>query len=285
MKSSLSHLPKIKQEQILQIAAIIKEVANPEKIILYGSYANGNYVEHRYTGRDGILYEYISDYDFLVVTKENRMKDYELEDIITSRTQQYKVPINLQIHEVEYINKGLEFGQYFFYDIIKEGISLYENNYIQFAEPRVLTTSEMREISQRYFDRWFTSGSDFLDTAIFDLQQKKYKTGAFILHQSTENFYNAVLLVFTGYKPKTHSLYKLRKQAKLLSEELFYIFPIETDKREKSLFDLLKRGYIDARYKEDYIITKEELTILIERVTQMQEIVKRVCKEKISSLD
>lgn len=42
MKTSLSHLPEIKQKQILQIAEVIKEVAAPEKIVLLGSYAKGN---------------------------------------------------------------------------------------------------------------------------------------------------------------------------------------------------------------------------------------------------
>ena len=142
MKSSLSHLPKIKQEQILQIVEIIKEVATPEKIILFGSYAKGTYKEHRYTGKDGILYEYISDYDFLVVTKENKIQDYELDEIITNRTQQFKIPINLEIHEIEYINKGLEFGQYFFSDIVKEGILLYNTGNMNFADARELTVSE-----------------------------------------------------------------------------------------------------------------------------------------------
>ena len=90
--------------------------------------------------------------------------------------------------------------------------------------------------------------------------------------------------VFTGYKPKTHNLYKLRKQAKNLSEELFLIFPVETDKIEKNLFDLLKRGYIDARYKTDYVITEQELIILIERIQKMQKIVEEICMEKITTL-
>ena len=74
MKTSLSYLPKIKQDQILQVVDIIKEVVNPEKIILFGSYAKDSYVEHRYQGKDGILYEYISDYDFLVVTKNTDIR-------------------------------------------------------------------------------------------------------------------------------------------------------------------------------------------------------------------
>ena len=104
------------------------------------------------------------------------------------------------------------------------------------------------------------------------------------MHQAAESFYYATLLVFTGYKPKSHNLYKLRKQAKHLSEELFLLFPIESNKVEKNLFDLLKRGYIDARYKIDYIITKEELTILIERIKMMKLVVEKICQKKIESL-
>jgi len=101
------------------------------------------------------------------------------------------------------------------------------------------------------------------------------------LHQVTESLYYATLLVFTGYKPKTHNLFKLRKHAKHLSEELFLLFPVETSKTENNLFDLLKRGYIDARYKEDYTITEEELSILIERISRMQLLVSSICNNKI----
>lgn len=77
MKTSLSYLPQIKQDQILQVVNIIKDVAHPEKIILFGSYAKGIYLEHRYTGKDGTRYEYISDYDFLIVTKSSTLPAYE----------------------------------------------------------------------------------------------------------------------------------------------------------------------------------------------------------------
>lgn len=283
MKTSLNHLPQSKREQILEIVGIIREVVAPEKIILFGSYAKGKYVQHRYTGKDGILYEYISDFDFLVVTRNNTVNEYELEDIVNSRTQHFKQPINLQIHEIDYINEGLEFGQYFFTDIVKEGVLLYDTDIVHFAESRELNPTEEKEIAQRYFDIWFSGGLGFLKTAQFNLEEGQYKIGVFILHQAAESFYYTTLLVFTGYKPKTHNLYKLRKQAKHLSEELFLLFPIETSKEEKNLFDLLKRGYIDTRYKADYVITKEELTTLLERVQQMQSIVEGICKEKIAA--
>ncbi|MES2006394.1 MAG: hypothetical protein V4450_17890 [Bacteroidota bacterium] len=89
MKTSLNHLPLGKRNQILEIVDIVKEVISPEKIFLFGSYAKGKYVEHRYTGKDGILYEYISNFDFLVVARESNIKEYELEDIVNSRTRHF----------------------------------------------------------------------------------------------------------------------------------------------------------------------------------------------------
>ena len=283
MKTTLEHLPEAKQKQILKIVDIIKEVVHPEVIILFGSYAKGTYVEHRYTAKDGITYDYISDYDFLVVTKNNPEKTYVQENKIMDQADKYKPPVNLEIHEIDYINKGLEWGEYFWVDILKEGILLYDKETVKFAEPRELTASEKREKAQRYFDTWFRQAEEFIKTAKFNLKEGIFKIGAFQLHQATESLYYATLLVFTDYKPKTHNLWKLRKKSKSYSEELFFVFKTETDKHEEHLFDLLKRGYIDARYRTDYIITEQELATLIDRVSIMKPIVEKICKEKIES--
>lgn len=284
MKTSLSHLPENNQHEIRRIAEIIKELADPEMIILFGSYAKGTYTEHTYTGRDGIRYEYISDYDLLVVTKEAQEKSYELEDKITNRSRMYRSAVNMEIHDIAYINQGLEIGQYFFSDIVREGIVLFDKGTLEFTKPRQLTPTEEKELSQRNFDKWFNRGVEFLIDAGNAFNRESLPKGAFELHQSAESFYYTVLLVFTGYKPKTHNLGKLRKQSKELSEELYLIFPAENNKKEKHLFDLLKRGYVDARYRDDYFITKDELSTLIDRIKEMQEVVDRICKEKIRQL-
>jgi HEPN domain-containing protein/predicted nucleotidyltransferase len=283
MKTSLSYLPQIKQDQILQIVNIIKEVVNPEKIILFGSYAKNTFVEHKYNGKDGIRYEYISDYDFLIVTKDSNSKTYELDEQISSKVPNRYPELNLEIHELDYINEGLEFGQYFFSDIAKEGILLFDSGRFEFSEPKELTNAEKKVIAQRYFDIWFPKGKSFLAIVISYGLKDDLKIAAFLLHQAAESFYYSTLLVFTEYKPKTHNLRKLRKQAKILSQELFLLFPIETDKLEKHYFDLLRRGYIDARYRIDYSITENELLEIIERVKKMEIIVAKICEEKIDS--
>jgi len=89
-----------------------------------------------------------------------------------------------------------------------------------------------------------------------------------------------------GYKPKTHNLQKLRNYAKHISTNLYTIFRTpSSDEREFHLFDLLKRGYIDARYKLDYHITAEELQTFIEKVTRMQGIVEKICKDRIERIE
>lgn len=284
MKSSLAHLPEHNQREILRIVEIIKEVANPEKIILFGSYAKGTFTEHTYTGRDGIRYEYVSDYDLLVVTKEAKEKSYELEDKVVNRSRMYRSAVNMEIHDIDYINEGLEVGQYFFTDILKEGIVLHDNGTVQFSEPRKLTPSEEKEIARQYFEKWHPKGNSFLKL-ISHIEDDQLNDGAFLSHQVAESFYYTILLVFTGYKPKTHNLGKLRKQAKELSEELYLLFPAESNKKEKHIFDLLKRGYVDARYRDDYFITREELTTLIDRLNEMRDVVERICKDKIDSIN
>jgi len=246
MKTSLDHLPVNKQAEIQRVSQIIQDVVHPEMIILFGSYAKGKYVEHRYVS-EGITYEYISDYDFLIVTKDNPEKAFDQESRIMDLTERFNPPVNLEIHEIDYINKGLEWGEYFWVDIVKEGVLLYDKHTVTFSEPRELTNAEKKEKAQRYFDTWFPQASTFLKGSNFYRNEGDFKIGTFLLHQATESLYYATLLVYTDYKPKTHNLWKLRKKAKPYSEDFFHVFRAETDKKEKNLFELLKQGYIVDR--------------------------------------
>lgn len=283
MKTSLSHLPENKQHEIQRIAEITREVVDPEMIILFGSYAKNNWVEDRYTDKHGTRYEYISDYDLLVVTKNNPEKTYTQESLIMDRVDRYKPPVNLEIHAVDYINKGLEEGEYFFTDIVREGIILYDKNSVQFTAPRELTPQEKKEKAQRYFDMWFPQATEFIIDGRNAFDRGSLKKAAFELHQAAESLYYATLLVFTDYKPKTHNLWKLRKKTKPISKELFQLFRAETDNYEEHLFDLLKRGYVDARYRTDYEITRDELAAILQKISAMAPLVETLCRDRIAS--
>ncbi len=285
MKPSFDQLPPQKQNEIRRIVEVIKQVVDPEMVILFGSYAKGTHVDNRYVS-DGILYEYISDYDFLVVTKNNEERATTQELQIMQQTEDIEPAVNLEIHEIDFINKGWEWGNYFWVDIVKEGWVLFDKKTVQFAEPKVLTLEEKKQKAQQYFDTWYPAGIRKLEGAVFYQTKGKdcFRDSVFMLHQATECLFYAMLLVFTDYKPKIHNLWKLRKKAKPFSEDLFLVFRAETDKNEKRLFELLKQGYIEARYDPIFNITDDDLKILVDKVSIMIPIVEKSCKEYISAL-
>lgn len=280
----MQHIPQAQQDEVLEIVEIIKEIVDPEMIILFGSYARGKFVFDKYRDKYGTVQEYVSDIDILVITKDITKDEYDIDIKIKARTEHLKPAVSLQFSEIDYINEGLEFGQYFYSDIIKEGILLFDKGTVTLSSKRELTPQEEKAKAQHYYDIWFKGGTENIIDAKSIFNRGNYKKAAFELHQAAEKFYYTVLLVFTGYKAKIHNLYKLRKQAASYSEELFQFYPLEKNKEEWVLFDLLKRGYIEARYEEEYEITKQQLEALIERIEKMEVIVDRICKEKIDSL-
>jgi uncharacterized protein len=282
MNTSLSHLPKEKQDLINYLVKVIVERIDPEKIILYGSYATGKWVEDEYM-EDGRQYDYKSDYDFLVITKEGeRRSDHEVQEIVEHRSG-LNTNVSAITHDIGYVNGKLSDGQYFFSDIQKEGILLYDAGNIALAEKRNLSAEEKKKIAQEDFDAWFISAKEFLKTAEYSLQENNLKIAAFLLHQSAERTYNTTILVFRGYKPKTHNLEKLLRYAKHFSKDLSLVFPRNNDD-EKHLFELLRKGYVEARYDKSYTITRDEVQILITRLTKMQTITEEICKQKILSI-
>jgi HEPN domain-containing protein len=161
---------------------------------------------------------------------------------------------------------------------------LYSSGRVPLPEIKELNLKERKYYAQKDFDNWFESANNFFTTYELCLQKEMFKNAAFELHQATERFYTAVLLTFTGYKPKLHDLEKLGIRVQTLSNEFKDIFPKETQK-EKDLFDLLKRAYVEARYNMSYEVTKEELEYLAERVKLLQATTEKACKEKIESFE
>ena len=66
MKASLSHLPQEKRAELKAIATEIRqEVADVVMIVLFGSYARGDWKDESYVDQD-VFYQYRSDLDILV---------------------------------------------------------------------------------------------------------------------------------------------------------------------------------------------------------------------------
>ena len=183
-------------------------------------------------------------------------------------------------HSAGFINKELRAGGYFFTDVIKEGIVLYDSGEVTLEKSGQVDPIAVRERAKEEFEHWFRSANSFFIDFYHAFERADYSIAAFHLHQTTERLYTALLLAFTGYKGKTHDLDELGKTASVISKEFLSAFPMDSrDHIER--YHLLKKAYIDARYKKSYSITKEDLEYLSGRVIILRDLVERVCRERL----
>ena len=284
MRKSLSHLPKHKRDELKRVTEIIRdECPTVLMIVLFGSHARGDWVEDRHV-EDGILHEYVSDFDILVIVRSYKIaNNTDTWRRVEARAHRLvHTWTNLIVESIERVNKALAHGQYFFSDIKKEGVLLYDSGEFKLARARKLDPRERRGLARAHFEQWFTSAKVFRTTSVFNMKRREYKNAAFELHQAVERFYAAVLLVFTNYKPRIHDLEKLSHMVAGQDSAFLTVFPKATPE-EKECFDLLKRAYVEARYNPAYKITKAQLEYLAERVRKLQRLTKKICEAKIES--
>jgi hypothetical protein len=288
MKSSLKHLPEENQKQILEFVKIIKQVS-PAMVILHGSFATGKQ-QHDFSMEGNALTEYNSDYDFLVIMKDGEeIRDNSLTERLNNRFHQ-SGPVDIIVHDIHQVNRSLERGHYFFRQVVEDGVLLYDSGEVKLSQPRELSVTELKEVSQEYYDYWFSLSQKHFEVAILYYEKAvkeddRFNFSMYNLFLAAEGLYTTVALVFTGYKPKTHNLDKLKKYTKSISEEFDAVFPKNPkDRYDAELFDLLKRSYVGAKYKMDFYIPQKDLERLISKVKELQAIVEKICKQKIATL-
>ncbi|QUD90687.1 HEPN domain-containing protein [Phenylobacterium montanum] len=299
MKTELDHLPEAKRRELQRVVEILfaefqdaialgtqahKKQGRILKVILYGSYARGDWVDDPVGG-------YKSDYDLLVVVNHDRLTDMveywaKAEDhLMREMTIDHRLtaPVSLIVHTLSDVNAQLKRGRPFFVDIVRDGIALYEAPGHEFVHPEPLSPEEALKEAQGYFDEWFPSADEFLVHGLDAVSRGWAKKAAFELHQASERLFHCALLVLTLYSPRAHKLNFLRSQAEQLDTRLIAAWP-RRSKFEQRCFELLRRAYVEARYSPQYKITTDELTWLGERVTALQALVKQVCEDRLDVL-
>jgi len=292
MNNKLDHLPASRRKHLAYIVSVLRDeleqvtgFANGKKkhskilkIILYGSYATGKWVNDPAHG-------YVSDYDILVILNRSELvEEYKIWNAAEDRIELHiRPPFSLIIHTLSEVNDALAKGQYFFTDIKREGIVLYETDQRELAEASNLTPQEYKVIAEKHYGQWFESAKNFYEIFNMTLGKGFIKEAAFQLHQAAERFYACLLLVLTNYKPNTHNLIRLNAMAVSQDTRITEVFP-QDKKIYRRRFRLLKQAYVDARYSEHYEITQEELLWCAERVQLLQQLTENLCKEKINAV-
>ena len=297
MKTSLEHLPERKQRELARIVGIIQEEfadlversksdAKKDgrifKIILFGSYARGTWVDEPHTSKG-----YRSDFDILVIVSNKELADPKYWDKPTDRLmwdKEIETPVSLIVHGAREISNFLQEGQYFFSDIRRDGIALYELDDRELAEPKSLTMQQAHEVAKKHFSARSRTAEFFVKHVLYGLKDGDWKETAFMLHQSIEQAYSTLLLTLTNYSPASHNLKFLRGLAEGQDIRLAEAWPRDHH-RYQSWFNTLNEAYVKARYSDHYEITEEALTWLTARTSILYDLVNTVCKEHIARLE
>ncbi len=141
-------------------------------IILFGSYARGDWTQDIYQ-REHVTYSYQSDLDLMLVLKKGKYAGYQetnLQYKIEDRLEKklaidiMKDPsVTLVLEQITRVNEQLDKGQYFFSDVIKEGVLLYDTGEFTLSAIKKLPWEERRKIAKEDYQSWYTRASWFLD--------------------------------------------------------------------------------------------------------------------------
>lgn len=275
----LSYLPEKKVEDLEIITQKIIDTGRAEIIVLFGSYARGDFKEKR-----GITKGKKSDYDILVITSDfpNRR---ELRSELREIFKDIGITVQLLVEYIEFVNSNLEERHYFFTDIKREGKILFDSGKHELADSKELTPTRRREMAEGDFKAWYSRAKDFWRHVQYDVKDGAFQIASFSLQQVVEMCYTAIEMVFNHYNPYEHNLDILRDRAVLFDGRINDAFPYETSEQQ-DLFDNLNFAYIGGRYRseEEFPVTEEQLDYWSKEAKKLLDLTETICKERIECL-
>lgn len=276
---TLEHLPRQRRAHLQDVVRVIRESVPVEMIILFGSYAYGDWVEDPEAG-------YVSDFDILVIVESaTSAADHAFWENLQHRARSLPgdILVNVIAHDIHDVNRQLEKGSDFFREIVEDGIVLYDSGRHSLPThlgPRAGDSPDGPDARARFHwhfqraNRWL---EDF-DTEMHGRGDLNF--AAFKLHQAAEAYFKTVLRTLTGAQLKQHDLHALGYRCSELNPAFRDILP-RSNAEEKQRLRLLDRAYRDARYEMSYNITRQDLEILAVHVRALGKLVEAVCRESL----
>ena len=291
MKKSIAFLPKKNREDLKYLVELILDkIPLCEMIILYGSYARGTYVSYDEREEFGIPTSFKSDYDILVINSawsydkiENKLAS--VRNIYDKRgDHRYRVPVQFIHDSIKKVNEDLKYSRYFYTELKRDGIMLYNRGKNKLARRKPLKFGEIKKQGEEYFGEKYAKARLFMEQAVFMYDKEEYVMSSFNLHQACENLFNAIMLTFTLKNDKEHNLEELFKASRGYAPELIRVFPVGNEEEER-LFKILVCSYIEARYNPEFKVSREDVEDLMVKVEKFEEVTKQVCERRIKEYE
>ncbi|WP_316797935.1 hypothetical protein [Pedobacter frigidisoli] len=121
--------------------------------------------------------------------------------------------------------------------------------------------------TEAYLNMIFARINDFMETATELIKSNKLTLAAFMLHQSCEQLYRLVGLVFWGKEIRSHQLPDLRKTVSFYFPEVRQIFH-EKERKELQYLALLQSSYLGFRYEDDFSVELNDVVYMRDKLVE-----------------
>ncbi|MEE8059805.1 MAG: HEPN domain-containing protein [Pseudomonadales bacterium] len=291
LNTSQENLPQYIREELAEIVRICKQNEHYcEKILmiwLFGSYARGEEINDVNIRHDGVMTEYQSDLDILVIlkNKHNSARRHTRNGLDNKfrKSPLIKRSVHVLIEGLKHFKESLRLQRYWYADILREGIVLLNENNQQFEKSSPLTQDEQWNEAVFHYEKHANHVTSAKNGFGFYYQSEEYPAAIHTLHQLTERLTSIYLLVFTNYLPRTHDLIDLTRRMGVIDTQIKNIFP-QKGEEDFKLFVLLNRAYVDARYEPNYHIEPEKIDVMMEWVAEFHRWVIPECLAKIDNI-
>lgn len=289
MKTSIDHLSEDIQNRLEKLVGyILEEVPETQYIILYGSYTGNNYVEYDQRTEFGLRTCYQSDFDIMVLTDKKGASKKSVERRMENASDKYygrahfvlRPTLQYEVLFVDEFNKLIKEGRYFWTEVAKKGIALYNSGNYEIEPIRKLDYKQVLKLSKEYYKEKYSKAEGFFDVTQYCYNKQDYRMASFMLHQAVENYCLSISLTSSLYAPKEHNIVKNIKSTTRFTSVVSDVFHANTPE-DKRLLNLLKRAYVEGRYNKDFDIAKEDVKALMDRMKKLRVPTKKECLNKI----
>ena len=196
MKKSIAFLPKKNREDLKYLVELILDkIPVCEMIILYGSYARGTYVSYDEREEFGIPTSFKSDYDILVINSawsydkiENKLAS--VRNIYDKRgDHRYRVPVQFIHDSIKKVNEDLKYSRYFYTELKRDGIMLYNRGKNKLARRKPLKFGEIKKQGEEYFGEKYAKARLFMEQAVFMYDTTIIRDKSTVIHILDRSLY------------------------------------------------------------------------------------------------
>jgi len=217
-----------------------------------------------------------------MITTEATRIEHEVQDYVNRLFD--KAGITIIVHGLETVTNAISQGNRFFTAVCRDGMQLYTANGLRLNMdyPDLNPATTQAKAEKHYYHR-YAMALGFMEAAEECLEKEYYNNAIFMLHQAVEQACIAMIRVFMAYRSDMHNLSRLLNLCGCFSGEPAALFPRKTPEDQR-LFQLLLKSYSDARYKDEYKVTRQDAEILCTLVRALIELTEELCIDRINDL-